>query len=91
MITALIVVGILILSVFYNYVCAVCIKYISDGQPLRAAIADSALFLMGSLSLASLVFIGWWTLIPELVGGFVGTYYGAKRAPGNLRRVCQHD
>lgn len=79
MITALIAVAAFTLAVVYNYVAAVGIRDCAAGHAHRAALADAALYVMGVASIASLVLIGWWLAVPELLGGYLGTFYGTRR------------
>lgn len=72
--------AVLAVSVLYNFLAAVGIGHVAAGRPHLAALADSALYVLGALCIASLVSIGWWVAFPELAGGYAGTYYGTKYA-----------
>lgn len=67
-------------SIAYNFVHACATQDVVAGRPLRAAFADSALYIMGVGTLALFVYVGPWIAFPELAGGFLGTYAGARRA-----------
>lgn len=66
-----------VLSVAYNYLAARGIQALARNQRLRAANADLLLGIVGCIALWAYVEVGWWTAIPELAGGWLGTYYGA--------------
>ncbi len=67
------------LSVLYNFVAARGIAALARNERLRAANADLLLGLVGLVALWAYIEVGWWTAIPELAGGWLGTYYGAGR------------
>lgn len=66
-----------ILAVAYNYLAARGIQALARNQRFRAANADLLLGIVGLMALWAYVEVGWWTAIPELAGGWLGTYYGA--------------
>lgn len=66
------------LSVLYNYVAARGIIALARSERIRAANADLLLGVIGFVALYAFVEIGWWTAIPELAGGWLGTYFGAE-------------
>lgn len=73
------------LSVLYNFVAARGIVACARNERLRAANADLILGIVGLIALWAYIEVGWWTAIPELAGGWLGTYYGAglrQRSPG---------
>ena len=52
------------------------IAWEKDGDPAareRAARSSSAMGLVGIIALASVVEVGWWVLLPEIAGLYVGT------------------
>jgi len=65
------------LSVVYNYTAARCVIACARSERLRAANTDLVLGVVGLVALWAYVEIGWWTAIPELAGGWLGTFYGA--------------
>jgi hypothetical protein len=67
------------LSVAYNFVAARGIAACARSERLRAANADLLLGVIGFVALWAFTCVGWWTAIPELAGGWLGTYYGASR------------
>lgn len=69
--------AVFVLSVAYNFVAARGLICLVRSERLRAANADLLLGLIGVLALYAFVEIGWWTAVPELAGGWLGTYYGA--------------
>lgn len=75
---ALIAVGIFALSVAYNWVYALCVRAMAEGHAHRAALADTGLYLMSIAGLGALLLVGWWVIVPELVGQYVGTYLGTR-------------
>lgn len=47
-----------------------------DGDPAgreRAARSSVAMWLVGTIALVTVVQVGWWTLVPEGLGLYVGT------------------
>lgn len=70
------VVGIFLLSVAYNYVSARGTQACARSERLRAANADLIVGIIGFVALWAFVNIGWWTIIPELIGGWFGTFFG---------------
>jgi amino acid transporter len=71
--------AIFLLSIFYNYVAARGVVACVRSERLRAANADLILGIVGFIALWAFVHVGWWTVAPELAGGWLGTYYGAGR------------
>lgn len=69
------------LAAVYNFLAARGIRLVVEGSPHRAAMADFALDLMGRAFLVGLILVGPWLVVPELIGGYVGTYYGTRRTP----------
>lgn len=66
-----------VLAVAYNYVAARGIQALARNERLRAANADLLLGIVGLIALWAYIEVGYWTAIPELAGGWLGTYYGA--------------
>ncbi len=85
MISVLVAVGVGALSVGYNWAYAQSIKAMAAGQAHKAALLDTCLYLSGICSLGALVYVGWWVIVPELLGQYLGTYLGA-RVPNSLDR-----
>lgn len=70
--------GVFALAVAYNWVYTLCIRAMADGHAHRAALADTMLYLMSVAGLGALLLVGWWVIIPELLGQYVGTYLGTR-------------
>jgi amino acid transporter len=64
------------LALGYNFLAAVGIREVAAGKRFRAANVDLMLGVLALAFLWSFTQIGWWTAIPELLGGWVGTFYG---------------
>lgn len=71
--------AVFVLSVAYNFVAARGVLSLVKSERIRAANADLLLGVIGVLALYTFIEVGWWTAIPELAGGWLGTYYGAAR------------
>lgn len=68
------------LATAYNFIAVRGVRMVVEGSPHRAAMSDLACDLMGRAFLVGIVLAGWWLVIPELLGGYLGTYYGTRRS-----------
>ena len=84
----LLVVAVFAASVAYNAVYALSVREMAAGRAHRAAMADTALYLIGVASLGALLLVGWWVVLPELVGQYIGTYWGTRLGarPADIQR-----
>ena len=85
MVTALALgVVIFVLSVAYNFVAARGTQACARSERLRAANSDLVTGAIGFVALYAWVHVGWWTILPELAGGWLGTFFGTARDSGHL-------
>ncbi len=75
---ALIALAVFTLALAFNAVAARAIQAVAEGDRWGAARADVVLGLMAFACFYCWVEVGWWTVAPELAGGFFGTALGTK-------------
>ena len=72
-------VGVFVLAIAFNFVCARGIQYVARAEAIKAANTDLLLGVIAYVSFWLFVNVGWWVAAPELFGGWLGTFYGTVR------------